>query len=247
MAGKKWLRLVKSLHQKKYRNQHQLFFMEGAKAVGTLLEAGFVPERIFVTLNQELLFSHSQTEIISEQELKKISALQHPNGVLGVFRMPPQQAITSEDWIVTPEDWIVALDDVRDPGNLGTIIRLCDWFGIKNIVCSRTTVDCFNPKVLQATMGSIAQVNIVYSNLESYLKSLGLPIYGAVMEGTSVYQTALPTSGILLLGNEANGISASLMQSVDAKIAIPQFGRETAESLNVAMATGIVLSEIRRR
>ncbi len=240
MAGKKWLRLVKSLHQKKYRNQHQLFFIEGAKAVSTLIAAGSVPERIFVTPDQESQFSYSQTEIINEQELKKISALQHPNGVLGVFRMPSPKEIS-------PKDWSVALDDVRDPGNLGTIIRLCDWFGIKNIVCSNTTVDCYNPKVLQATMGSIAQVNMVYSDLESYLGSLGLPIYGAVMEGTTVYQTALPASGILLLGNEANGISASLMQKLHAKIAIPQFGRETAESLNVAMATGILLSEIRRR
>ncbi len=240
MAGKKWLRLVKSLHQKKYRNEHRLFFMEGAKAVSTLVAAGFVPERIFVTPDLESLFPSPQTSVINEQELKKISALQHPSGVLGVFPIPRPEEINRDDWVV-------ALDDVRDPGNLGTIIRLCDWFGVKNIVCSRTTVDCFNPKVLQATMGSIARVNIVYADLEPYLEQLGLPIYGATMEGVTVYQTTLPSSGILLLGNEANGISPSLMRKLDAKIAIPQFGSETAESLNVAMATGILLSEIRRR
>ena len=240
MASKKWLSLVKGLHQKKYRNQHQLFFIEGAKAVSTLIAAGLVPERIFVTPNQESLFPLTKTELISPLELKKISALQHPNGVLGVFPIPQPEKISSEDWVV-------ALDDVRDPGNLGTIIRLCDWFGIRNVVCTKTTVDCYNPKVLQATMGSIARVNVVYSDLEPHLEQLGLPIYGATMEGTTVYQTSLPISGVLLLGNEANGISESLMRKLEAKIAIPQFGKQTAESLNVAMATGILLSEIRRR
>lgn len=240
MASKKWLSLVKGLHQKKYRNQHQLFFMEGVKAVGELVAAGFIPEKIFVTPNLESKFPLPQTELISEQELKKISALQHPNGVLGVFQMP-QRALAME------MDWAVALDDVRDPGNLGTIIRLCDWFGVKHIICSKTTVDCFNPKVLQATMGSIARVNLVYVDLEPFLQHLNLPVYGATMDGVVVYQTQLPTKGILLLGNEAKGISEELVQGLHQKIAIPQFGRETAESLNVAMAAGILLSEIRRR
>ncbi|MEM1337234.1 MAG: RNA methyltransferase [Bacteroidota bacterium] len=240
MASKKWLSLVKGLHQKKYRNQHQLFFIEGPKAVSELVAEGLAPEKIFVTPKQESLFPLPQTELLSEQELEKISALQHPNGILGVFPMPQSTAITTNNWVV-------ALDDVRDPGNLGTIIRLCDWFGVKDLVCSKTTVDCFNPKVLQATMGSIARVNIIYTSLESYLEQLDLAVYGATMAGVTVYETALPSSGVLLLGNEANGISRSLASSLHQKIAIPQFGPTTAESLNVAMAAGILLSEIRRR
>ena len=143
-------------------------------------------------------------------------------------------------------DWVVVLDAVRDPGNLGTIIRLCDWFGIKQLICSIDTVDCYNPKVLQATMGSIARVDLVYTDLLEYLKNTDVPILGAFMDGTSVYQKELPQKGILVMGNEANGISKEVGELVSERVSIPQFGDPSTESLNVATATAILLSEIRR-
>ena len=176
---------------------------------------------------------------ISESELNKISSLRSPNKVLAMFKMPKPEKINTASWVV-------ALDEVRDPGNLGTIIRLCDWFHIPNLVCSLGTVDCFNPKVLQATMGSISRVNIVYQDLEVFKKEVSLTWYGAFMDGKSVYKSSLPDKGVLVMGNEAKGVSSKIQSLIDAKISIPQFGAATAESLNVAMATGILLNEIRR-
>lgn len=141
----------------------------------------------------------------------------------------------------------VALDAVRDPGNLGTIIRLCDWFGVTQLVCASDTVDCYNPKVVQATMGSLARVNVVYVNLSDYLANSSLPIYGAFMDGGSVYQQALPESAILVMGNEANGIRSPIEALVTDRISIPRFGElQETESLNVATATAIILSEFKR-
>ncbi|MBT8204306.1 MAG: RNA methyltransferase, partial [Eudoraea sp.] len=160
-------------------------------------------------------------------------------GVLGVFEIPKPVEVEFSDWVL-------ALDSIRDPGNLGTIIRLCDWFGIAHLLCSPDTVDAYNPKVLQATMGSIARVNLVYTDLSVILKSAPVPVYGAFMDGDSVYETKLPKNGILVLGNEARGISKDLSAVIGQKLGIPQYGQPTAESLNVATATGILLNEIRR-
>lgn len=240
MAGKKWLKLIKSLHQKKYRNEHQLFFVEGKKSVDALLESGWPPIKIFSHSGFLPHFDGFPSEEISPRELKTISALKNPNGVLGVFKIPEGPELNELDWIL-------ALDDVRNPGNLGTIIRLCDWFGINSLICSMNTVDCYNPKVLQATMGSIARVNIVYGHLPRFLESTSLPVFGAFMDGANVYRENVPLSGVLVMGNEANGISLEVEKSIAKKIAIPQYTDETSESLNVAMATGILLSEIRRK
>ena len=141
--------------------------------------------------------------MISDDELKKISFLTTPNQALAIFEIPETQTVIQDN------NLIVALDDVRDPGNLGTIIRLCDWFGIQDLVCSESTVDCYNSKVIQATMGSITRVNVSYVNLESFLKESNMEVFGAFMEGDNVYKTTLPNHGILVLGNEANGISSS--------------------------------------
>jgi TrmH family RNA methyltransferase len=240
MVGKKWLKLVKSLHQKKYRNEHQLFFVEGKKVVHELINAGLVPEKILIYPDfQDGFHRNIPIEIISPKDLKSISALKNPNGVLGVFRMPkPKNSYEG--------DWTVVLDDVRDPGNLGTIIRICDWYGIQQLVCSPTSVDVYNPKVLQATMGSMARVNVVYTELRDFLRKSQLPIYGAYMDGKTIYEVKLPDEGILVMGNEANGISSELEALTKNRITIPQYGKPSAESLNVAMATGILLSEIRR-
>ncbi|GGG53104.1 RNA methyltransferase [Croceivirga lutea] len=240
MVVKSQLKLVKSLHQKKYRNQHELFFVEGFKLVNELLRSGFTLEFLCATKeNIELFSTVSSVYEITEGDLRKISALKNPNGILAVFKMAKKQ-------ILTENSWVLALDAVQDPGNLGTIIRLCDWFGIQNLVCSLDTVDCYNPKVLQATMGSIARVAITYVDLSVFLSKTKLPVFGAFMKGQSVYTQDFTSAGILVMGNEANGISKELEKLITQKITIPQFGKQTAESLNVAMATGILLNEIRR-
>jgi TrmH family RNA methyltransferase len=237
MVSKNQLKLIRSLQQKKYRNEHGLFFVEGFKTVNELLNSNLNLFKLLATKDFVGKFTTTEIEEIEEADLKKISALQNPSGVIGVFRTPKPLPISFDDWIVV-------LDDVRDPGNLGTIIRLCDWFGIKNLVCSKATVDCFNPKVLQATMGSITRVNIVYEELESFLTQSTLPIYGTFMDGDSIYKEDFPKSGMLILGNEANGISEKVESKIKSRITIPQFGQQTTESLNVATATAIVLSEI---
>lgn len=238
MVVKNQIKFIKSLQQKKYRIKHGLFVAEGIKLVSELLESNIKAYKIYTT---DLKFhaDHVDSELVSSLELNKMSGLKNPNMVLGVFHIP-------EASVVNTTDWIVALDDVRDPGNLGTIIRLCDWFGIKYLVCSPNTVDCYNPKTLQASMGSISRVNIVYSDLLEFINDSKLPVYGAFMNGNSVYGELLPEKGILLMGNEANGISEELERIVAKKIAIQQFGEKTTESLNVATATAILLNEIRR-
>ncbi len=238
MVTKNQIKLVISLKQKKYRTQHGLFVVEGKKTVNELLQWGLEPFKLFVddSKNAE---DFEGSELVSKTLLKQMSSLTNPSGVLGVFYMP--KAKKSEDL-----DWIVALEAVRDPGNLGTIIRLCDWFGIRQLVCSEDTVDCYNPKVLQATMGSIARVNIIYTNLEAYVKNTTVPVYGAFMDGEAVYDKKLPPNGIIVMGNEANGISETVEEHITERISIPQFGEATTESLNVATATAILLNEIRR-
>lgn len=241
MVSKNQIKLITSLQQKKYRQIHQLFIAEGVKVIQELLQSNFVLEHLYET---EFLFNEvnlSKKTQISESDLKKISCLSTPNNCLAIFRIPVSKEIKKNGLIV-------ALDDVRDPGNFGTIIRLCDWFGIKQLVCTEQTVDLYNPKVIQATMGSISRVTISYVNLKDFLKSTALPIFGTFMDGKNVYQETLPEEGILLLGNEANGISKPMEELVTNKISIPRFGDlQQTESLNVATATAIFLSEFRRK
>ena len=239
MVGKSQIKLIRSLHQKKYRNQNGLFIVEGIKGVKEILASPIQAFKIFSTDPDSIDDKNTDITFISEAELKQMSTLKNPNSVLGVFYIPQTDRIEFNEWIVV-------LDDVRDPGNLGTIIRLCDWFGIPHLVCSPQTVDCYNPKVLQATMGSITRVNIVYEDITSFLKDCPLPVYGAFMGGTSLYSQNLPKAGVLVMGNEANGISFEVENVVSEKISIPQFGKKTTESLNVATATAILLSAVRK-
>ncbi len=239
MVGKSQLKRIRSLQQKKYRNELGLFFVEGKKTVHELLNAKVMPFEIYTTSLDDFVLKDEKYFQITPQELKQISQLKNPNGVLGVFYMPKLQKVIEEDWVLV-------LDDVRDPGNLGTIIRLCDWFGIKSLVCSEQTVDCYNPKVLQATMGSIARVAIHYTNIEEYLNNTSLPVFGAFMNGAPVYNMKIPKAGVLVMGNEGNGISHEIEKCVHEKISIPQYGNQTTESLNVATATAILLNEVRR-
>ncbi len=240
MVSKNQIKLITSLVQKKYRKQHQLFFAEGVKVIEELLRSNFELEQLFQTKELFSKVPATQKAIISESDLKKISALTTANDCLAVFKIPQEKQIQEGGLII-------ALDDIRDPGNLGTIIRLCDWFGIQQIVCSEQTVDIYNPKVVQATMGSIARVNISYVDLESYLAGAKTSIFGTFMEGQNIYKTALPQEGIIVLGNEANGISKEVASIVTDKISIPRFGDlQLTESLNVATATAIILSEFKR-
>jgi len=240
MLPKSQTKLITSLHQKKYRHNHQLFIAEGIKTITELLDSHIELQHLYTTNSDYLNLSNNCT-LISQIELKKISALKTANDILGVFKMPKPEAINTDALII-------ALDDIRDPGNLGTIIRLCDWFGIQDLVCSIGTVDAYNPKVIQATMGSISRVTITYTNLETFLsKHTNNDVFGTFMDGVSIYAEALPSKGVIVMGNEANGVSSSVEDYTTKRLAIPRFGNLRAtESLNVATATAIVLSEFKR-
>jgi len=239
MISKSQIKLITSLQQKKYRNTHDLFFVEGTKVIQEFYAAGWEIYTVFSTEKLDFV-PESKVTRISEIELKKISALKTPNKALAVFVIPTKKPIESFNFSV-------ALDGIRDPGNLGTIIRLCDWFGVKTLLCSKDTVDCFNPKTLQASMGSLARVEVHYLDLETYFDKNQLPVFGAFMKGDNVYREKLPQHAILLMGNEGKGISPKLEKYLSKKISIPQFGEEQqTESLNVAMATSILLSEFHR-
>lgn len=240
MLSKNQIKLIKSLSQKKNRQQQNLFTVEGIKGIKEFLNSDFELENLFTT---KLNFDAPSRQIIeiSESELIKITTLKNPNTALAIFKIPRQVSHINRGLII-------ALDDVRDPGNLGTIIRLCDWYGIKDLVCSLNTVDCYNSKVVQATMGSLTRVNITYLNLKDYLASCNMDVFGTYMTGENIYTANLPKEGVILLGNEANGISDSITTMVNRKITIPQFNtNRSTESLNVANATAIILSEFRRR
>ena len=239
MVSKNQIKLINSLQQKKYRKLHNLFIAEGKKVIQELIDANFSLEHLFVT-KANLFDSRYDSELISDTELKKISALTSANDCLAVFKIKEVNFNTSSGLEL-------ALDNIKDPGNMGTIIRLCDWFGISKIVCTEETVDIYNPKVVQATMGSLARVEVLYTNLANYLKTTDLEIFGTFMEGTNIYKTELPSKGIIVMGNEANGISTEIENLVTQKISIPRFGSlQQTESLNVATATAVILSEFKR-
>lgn len=240
MVSKNQIKLITSLVQKKYRKQHGLFFAEGIKVIDELLLSNFELDHVFITKPMFFEVDEKKKTIVTDSELKKISALTTSNDSLAVFKIPKENKIIKEGLIV-------ALDDIRDPGNLGTIIRLCDWFGIKQLICSEQTVDLYNPKVVQATMGSISRVNVSYVDLKNTLEELKLPVYGTFMDGENIYKANLQQNAVIVLGNEANGISSEIEKIATHKIAIPRFGDlQVTESLNVATATAIVLSEFKR-
>ena len=240
MVSKNQIKLITSLQQKKYRNINKLFFAEGVKVIQELLQSNFELEHLYSTQDDFEEVSKEKKTRIEDNDLKKISALSTPNTCLAVFKIPVEKNRIESGLIV-------ALDSVRDPGNLGTILRLCDWYGINQLLCSKETVDIYNPKVVQATMGSIARVNVNYVDLNVFIKETKLPIFGTFMDGENIYKSVLPQEGIIIMGNEANGISAELEKLIQNRLTIPRFGNiQKTESLNVATATAIVLSEFRR-
>jgi TrmH family RNA methyltransferase len=240
MVSKNQIKLISSLQQKKQRQVHKLFFAEGIKVVQELLFSNFELEHLFTT---EIIFAEipsSKQTLITDIELKKISALSTPNTCLALFKIPETKKVQEKGLLL-------ALDDIRDPGNLGTILRLCDWFGIEQLVCSKETVDLYNPKVVMATMGSIARVAVTYLDLNELIKNTKLPVFGTFMDGKNIYKEQLPKEGIIVMGNEANGISKDIENSIKNRLAIPRFGDlQQTESLNVATATAIILSEFKR-
>jgi TrmH family RNA methyltransferase len=238
LISKSQIKLIRSLQQKKYRSKLKLFVAEGPKVINELLTAKFKLHSLYVTV--EDLFTGVHSEIISDEEISKISFLKNANNSVAVFTIPEQKKPKKEG--IT-----LLLDSVRDPGNLGTIIRLSDWFNVSNIICSSDSVDCFNPKVIQATMGSISRVSISYCDLTEYLSLNDLPVYAGTMDGKNIYKEKLPENAIVIVGNEANGISDTLLNLTTHKIGIPRFGNNhQTESLNVAVATAILFSEFKR-
>ena len=238
MISKSQIKLIRSLQQKKYRSKLKLFVAEGPKVINEFLTAKFKLHSLFTTV--ENLFIDVNSEIISDEEISKISFLKNANNSVAVFTIPEQKKPRKEG--IT-----LLLDSIRDPGNLGTIIRLSDWFNVSNIICSSDSVDCFNPKVIQATMGSISRVSISYCDLTTYLSLSDLPVYAGTMDGKNIYKEKLPENAIVIVGNEANGISDTLLNLTTHKIGIPRFGNNhQTESLNVAVATAILFSEFKR-
>lgn len=238
MLSKNQVKLIQKLHQKKYRNELSLFIVEGKKSINEFLQAGYTPQLLIATEAFTVSVPQHLITPVSKDELRKVSTLQNPDEGLAVFEQPKHKGILQEGVIV-------ALDNVQDPGNLGTIIRLCDWFGVETLLCNTQTVDCYNPKVVQASMGSLTRVAVHYLDLAAFLTTTALPVYTMDLEGENLYTATFPKDCILILGNEANGISSEVRALSNEVITIPRFGKhQRTESLNVAMAGAIILSEV---
>ena len=239
MLTKNHYRLIQSLNQKKYRQNQKLFIAEGVKVVQEFLNSKYELIHIFSISDSYENFDKKFVRV-SDKELKKISLMISANEVLAIFKIPEPKKIDYSELIL-------AVDSLNNPGNLGTIIRLCDWYGVKDLICSKSSVDCYNPKVIQSAMGSHVRVNINYLNLESCLKFVNNKI-GATLDGNSIYGSDLPSKGILIFGNESNGISTNVLDKINVRITIPRFGEiKEIESLNVANAVAVMLSEFKRR
>lgn len=254
MVSKSIIKLVHSLELKKNRRSLGLFVAEGPKVVGDLLPhfraKTIVALSEWISGNRHLLGDCAIYEATNE-ELQKVSLLQHPQDVVALFEIPSVAIVGDELADRASLGLVLALDGVQDPGNMGTIIRIADWFGIDTLVCSPSTADAFNPKVVQATMGSIARVHIIYKDIVDFLQSLpsSLPVYGTLLDGENIYTQELSDNGVIVMGNEGNGISPEVRKLVNRRLLIPDFhrGSSCAESLNVAIATAITCSEFRRK
>ncbi|MBS1579444.1 MAG: RNA methyltransferase [Bacteroidetes bacterium] len=238
MLSKNEVKYIQSLCHKKQRNETGLFIAEGPKLAEEILASNYIVEKIYALPKWIDKNNNINAVEITEKELNQISQLQTPNEILLVVK---QASVAFEP--ILKNNFTVVLDDIQDPGNLGTIIRLCDWFGVQQIICSNNTVELYNPKVIQSTMGSFVNVKICYKNLIDFFKAnKNIAVLGAVLNGTNVYEIAKLKEAILLIGNEGKGISNDLLPFINKKITIPKKGK--AESLNAAMATGILLSHL---
>ena len=240
MVSDKQIKIIKSLKLKKNRIKHNLFVAEGDKTILELILADFKINSLY-SINTNIEGIDNSVVQLSKSELNKMSNLSNPKNSLGVFEIPKSKKIDYSKLII-------GLDNISDPGNLGTIIRLCDWFGVEDLICSFETVDCYNPKVIQASMGSISRVNITYLDLQKTIENNSLRTYGTYMQGDSIFEIDEIQKGLVLFGNEANGINPNLSKFIDKRLSIPRFGKlKKTESLNVANALSIVLSENARK
>ncbi len=239
MLSRNEVKYIQSLCHKKQRQQEGVFIAEGPKIIKEILLSDYRIIKIYAIQAEAEHYStsHSNVVAITENELKNISVLQTPNKVLALVEQKKE-----EEQIDLHNQWTLMLDDIQDPGNFGTIIRIADWFGIKNIICSNGTADLYNPKVIQSTMGSFTHVNIFYKDLKSFLQNNVIAVYGAVLNGTNIFSVNKNKEGIVLIGNEGKGINKELQQFINQPVTIPKIGN--AESLNAAIATGIIISQL---
>ncbi|RFZ95158.1 RNA methyltransferase [Mucilaginibacter conchicola] len=243
MLSKSQISLLNSLQQKKFRREHGLFIVEGYKSIIEFADSGYHIHTIYHTADAASKLLNLSRKInfheISLTELGKISALKTPADALATVKMPDNDVIDSSS---LKNKFSLVLDGVQDPGNMGTIIRTADWFGITDIICSEDTVDVYNPKVVQATMGSLARVNISYTDLKKFIIYAGLPVFGTLLNGDNIYTTQFGGEGLVILGNEGNGIRPDIQELITKAITIPRVGK--AESLNVAIAAAICCSQL---
>ncbi|ARS40703.1 RNA methyltransferase [Sphingobacteriaceae bacterium GW460-11-11-14-LB5] len=245
MLSKSQISFIKSLHQKKYRKEHGLFIVEGIKSIKEFFQSNYQIHTIFYNSEQYNLLPKLPANInlfeVKNAELDKISTLQTPQGFLALVYIPKNKEL---DLKALKNQFTLVLDGVQDPGNMGTIIRTADWFGFKNIICSADCVEVFNPKTVQATMGSLARVNIYEADLPALLEKNTIPVFGALLDGESIYKTQWGTEGLVILGNEGKGISAEVIKKINKPVTIPRIGE--AESLNVAVSAAIFCAELVR-
>lgn len=235
-------KLAASLQHKKYRNREQLFVAEGEKLVLDLLHTFEVKHLL---CSEDWAFQHPNlnTTIVSDSLMRKASGMTHPTPILGIFQVPDKKAFNTDELPA------LVLDSLQDPGNLGTIIRTAAWFGIRHIVCSPETADIYNPKVVQATMGALAMVQIHYKPLQAFIEELSqqnITVVGTFLEGKNIYNTQIPQKSVVVIGNEGHGISESIRPLISLPVHIPSFATNTPESLNASVSTAIVCSEIAR-
>lgn len=250
MISKSRLKQISSLEHKRFRNESGLFLAEGPKIVSDFMQY-FKPQYIAATSSwisaNSAFVQGIQTDTVTEEELCRASLLKTPQQVLALFPIPHYDLSAS----MAQKELVLMLDSVQDPGNVGTIIRIADWFGIKNIICSEQTADAWAPKTVQATMGALARVHIHYTDLDSYIGSLpeDTPVYGTLLDGRNIYGSPLTQHGIIIMGNEGKGISAQIRKHINRSLYIPCYPADavTSESLNVATATAIVCAEFRRQ
>jgi TrmH family RNA methyltransferase len=245
MLSKSQISFIKSLHQKKYRKENGIFIIEGIKSIVEFLSSDYQLHSVYFTSDSSAQLPKFAANIslfeVTDTELQKISTLQTPQGILALVHIPSAKSVNAKQ---LKNQFSLMLDDVQDPGNFGAIIRTADWFSIKNIICSENTVEAYNPKTVQSTMGSLCRVNITYTNLADFINEVNLPVFGALLEGDNIYQTNWGKEGLILLGNEGHGISKDLIRKINFPVTIPRFGG--AESLNVAVSAAIFCSELRR-
>ena len=241
MLSKSEVKYIQTLCHKKQRQDSGLFMAEGVKLVNELIKSKLIIKKLYATEDwKSEVPCNAELIRVTADELQKISALQTPNKVLALIEEPISPILK-----LLKNTWVLALDGIQDPGNMGTLIRIADWFGINTIVASNDSVDCYSNKVVQSTMGSIARVSIVYMDLPDFLSSSNIPVFGALLEGQSVYNAAIPKGGILLIGNESKGIHPNCRKFIDNPISIPRIGG--AESLNAGVAAGILLSYLTKK